>query len=54
MCSQGVLHIESRFHVRAGSQYDANGMLLYDVMLKCWNRLDFYSSIARVMSEQLT
>ena len=29
-------------------------MLRYGVTLKCWNRFDFYSSDASVMSEQLT
>ena len=42
------------FTVKAGSQYDANAMLRYDIMLKRWNRLYFYSSVASVTSEQLT
>ena len=40
--------------IKASSQYDTNATLHYDVMLKCWNKLEFYSSIASITSEQLT
>ena len=47
-------HYSALYKSRAGSQYGASVTLCYDVMLKHWNRLDFYSSVASVMSEQLT
>ena len=55
--NNSVMSPTSSSLLKASSQYDANInyiILRYDVMLKCWNRLDFYSSVASVMSEQLT